>query len=240
MQRTVTLVCLLAVAAGVLWWFSSHERDGPELPSRPASQARAAGPQTSETAATSPPAAPPTQSTSPPAQAPTSAGDEPVAQSNDRVFRVDAGGRLVLDQLTRLNIEALIARTPEDELESAKQEAVAPLPSAASLQAADLIDRYEEYDYAQRQTYPPGQAPSTAEEALAELDGLHTLREAHFGPDVAKAFYGEEEALNRELIELMKLEKDQSLTLAEKAERAQRMRDDLPRIDAIEERNRDE
>jgi len=54
---------------------------------------------------------------------------------------------------------------------------------------------------------------------------LHALRVAHFGPVIARALYGEEEAESRQLVELMRLEKDQSLTLEEKAVRAQQLRD---------------
>jgi lipase chaperone LimK len=50
--------------------------------------------------------------------------------------------------------------------------------------------------------------------------------------------YGEEEAVSRQLIELMRLEKDQSLTLEEKAARAQQLRDAMPEISDIERRNR--
>jgi len=50
---------------------------------------------------------------------------------------------------------------------------------------------------------------------------------AHFGPLVARALYGEEEATSRQLVELMRLEKDQSLTLEEKAARAQQLHDSM-------------
>ena len=56
---------------------------------------------------------------------------------------------------------------------------------------------------------------------------MHALRVAHFGPLVARALYGEEEAVSRQLVELMRLEKDQSLTMEEKAVRAQQLRDSL-------------
>jgi hypothetical protein len=242
MHRTFTWLVALVVAAGALWWFLAGDREHAVERSSPTDAASATASQMPAQTDDSRAGAPPSSRgvAEPAAPAATPWVDEPVAQSNDKVFRVDEAGRLILDQHTRLNLEALIARTPVAELEAAKKEAIAPLPAAAAAQAADLIDRYYEYDIAQRQTYPPGQAPSTEEEALAELDGLRALREAHFGPEVARAFYTEEEALNRELIELMKLEKDQSLTLAEKAERAQRARDTLPRVDAIERRNRNE
>ena len=156
----------------------------------------------------------------------TAPASEPiVAQTNDKTFRVNASGRLVLDEQARLNMEALFARTERVQLAEAKQQAIEPLPAAASAQAAELLEHYDNYRQAQRQAYPPGVAPATEEAALAELDGLHALRVAHFGPVVARALYGEEEAESRQLVELMRLEKDQSLTLEEKAVRAQQLRD---------------
>jgi hypothetical protein len=158
--------------------------------------------------------------------APDAEGPELVtAQSNDKTFRVNDSARLILDEQTRLNMEALFARSERDRLAEAKQQAVEPLPAAAGAQAAELLEHYDNYQQAQRQAYPPGVAPATEEAALAELDGLHALRAAHFGPIVAGALYGEEEAVSRQLIELMRLEKDQSLTLEEKAARAQQLRD---------------
>ena len=151
--------------------------------------------------------------------------DQAVAQTNDKTFRVNAAGRLVLDQQTRLNMEALFARTEREHLAEAKQQAVDPLPAAAGAQAAELLEHYDNYQQAQKQAYPPGVAPTTEEAALAELDGLHALRVAHFGAVVARALYGEEEAVSRQLVELMRVEKDQSLTMEEKAARAQQLRD---------------
>lgn len=151
----------------------------------------------------------------------------PVAQTNDKTFRVNDSERLVLDESTRLNMEALFARTERDRLAAAKQQAIEPLPAGAGEQAAELLEQYDNYQQAQRQAYPPGIAPATEEAALAELDGLHALRVAHFGPLVARALYGEEEAVSRQLVELMRLEKDQSLTMEEKAARAQQLHDSL-------------
>jgi lipase chaperone LimK len=157
--------------------------------------------------------------------APIPAPEAIVAQTNDKTFRVNASGQLVLDELTRLNMEALFARTERAQLAEAKQQAIEPLPAAAGAQAAELLEHYDNYQQAQKQAYPPGVAPATEEAALAELDGLHALRVAHFGPVVARALYGAEEAVSRRLVELMRLEKDQSLTMEEKAARAQQLRD---------------
>ena len=149
--------------------------------------------------------------------------DPPVAKTNDKTFHITASGRLLIDEEARLNMEALFARTDRDHLEEAKQEAIEPLPAAAREQAVEVLEHYDNYQQAQKQAYPPGVAPATAEAALAELEGLHALRVAHFGPIVARAMYGGEETVTRRLIELMRLEKDESLTVEEKAERAQQL-----------------
>lgn len=214
---------VIAIALGVAVVFGPAQRKD-ESQSSPAVAARnepaaAASnePEYQEPAADAP--APADETAAPP--------EATVAQTNDKTFRANASGRLVLDEQTRLNMEALFARTERDRLAEAKQQAIEPLPAAASAQAAELIEQYDNYQQAQKQAYPPGVAPATEEAALAELDGLHALRVAHFGPVVARALYGEEEAVSRQLVELMRLEKDQSLTLEEKAARAQQLRDSM-------------
>jgi hypothetical protein len=154
--------------------------------------------------------------------------DEPVAQSNDHVFRIGPDGVLIKDQHTRLNLEAVLARTDAGHWEQAKQQATEVLPREAAAEARDLMQKFRDYDEAQRQAYPPDQAPSTEEEALAQIEGLHALREAHFGADTARAFYAKDEETARRLLELMRREKDQSLTMEEKAVRAQQQYDARP------------
>jgi lipase chaperone LimK len=166
---------------------------------------------------------------------------EPSTQEgdDDRTFRVDAAGNLILDELTRTNIEALVGLTAPDKLQDAVSEQTKDLSPAAARKAEELVDRFYHYSQAQRESYPPGIAPLTEDDALLQLDGLHALREAHFGREVAEAFYANEEKLSRELVELMRLEKDKSLTMSEKAERAQALHDRLPTVAAIEKKNRE-
>lgn len=158
---------------------------------------------------------------------------------NDATFRVDAAGELVLDEHTRFGIEALIASTDVRNLYAKTREHTEKLPPAAARLAEDLVNKFVLYQQAQKQTYPPDVAPLTPEDAVRELEGLHALREAHFGPEVARKFYGNEETIAREMIEVMRLENDQSLTPEEKLERAQALREQLPGVAAIEQRNRD-
>jgi hypothetical protein len=216
-------VIAIAVVVGVLFG-PAHRKDVPQPAHEVARNEPAAAAVSSESPTVQEPAENPNElhetvvTRDPPR-------DPPVAQTNDKTFHINASGRLLIDQETRLNMEALFARTELDHLEAAKQEAIEPLPAAARAQAAELLDQYDTYQQAQKQAYPPGVAPATEEAALAELEGLHALRAAHFGPVVARALYGEEEAVSRYLVELMRQEKDQSLTMEEKAERAQRLRD---------------
>ncbi|MGH8187616.1 MAG: lipase secretion chaperone, partial [Steroidobacteraceae bacterium] len=161
------------------------------------------------------------------------AGEEPSEPTTqhqpDKVFRIDESGRLIVDEQTRFNMEALLAQTNRNDLPRAQQVIADSLPPGAASDALALLERYDTYQQAQREAYPPGVAPANEEAALAELDGLHALRVAHFGADAAKKLYGAEEELTRSLIESMRQEKDQSLTMEEKAARAQRLRDTMQR-----------
>jgi hypothetical protein len=159
--------------------------------------------------------------------------------TDGQLFRVDAAGNLVSDEQTRLNIEALIAQIESRELDAAIHELTESLPPAAARLAEEWVYKFVSYQQAQRQAYPPGEAPPTPEDAMRELEGLHALREAHFGPQVAQGFYGREEIIAREMIEVMRVESDQSLTAAEKAEHAKAIRERLPGVSAIEKSNRD-
>lgn len=203
-------------------------------------------PQSTSTTQTAPQAAaPPSQSAPSPISAearalpspPTSQTQAPAITDPTGTFRTDSTGKLIVDEQTRLAMEALLARTDPADLTKVQQQITQALPPAAAAEASTLLDRYQNYSKAQRQAYPPGTAPATEESALAELDGLHALRVAHFGAEDAHALYGAEEALTRSLIELMRLEKDQSLTLEEKAARAQQLYDTLPGLSGTQRSN---
>jgi lipase chaperone LimK len=168
-----------------------------------------------------------------------SVADVATGDVQQAAFRADAAGELVLDEQTRLNIEMLVAQTDANSLYAATREQTEDLPPAAARRAEELVERFVSYQQAQRQSYPPGAAPPTAEDAIRELEGLHALREAHFGVDVARRFYGAEEIVAREMIELMRVENDTSLTAQEKLERSNALRTHLTAVTAIERGNRE-
>jgi Proteobacterial lipase chaperone protein len=224
-------IWVLAIASVALFDYLARERDDKPAaqPPAPAQVAPATGEQAlTPDAVTTTPAPQPTPDAN--QGAASAEPSDPVTQHEpDKVFRVDGSGRLIVDEQTRLNMEALLAYTDRSDLPRAQQEIAGSLPPAAANEALALLERYDTYQQAQREAYPPGVAPANEEAALAELDGLHALRVAHFGEDVAKRLYGSEEEQTRSLIELMRQEKDQSLTMEEKAARAQRLRDTMQR-----------
>ena len=223
-SRVLGIVCLLvAVGAAIFWWLRPNVSH-PVATSAPDEQPVATAPAGSARAEAQPAEDAHTAELEPAAPAPETPPDK---IDGKNPFRVDNTGKLVLDEQTRLNMEALFAQTDRADLPEAQQNATAKLPPAAAAEATALLERYDNYSKQQRQAYPPGIAPTTEEAALAELDGLHALRVAHFGPEAAKAFFGAEEEITRSLIDLMRLEKDQSLTLQEKAERAQKLHDQI-------------
>jgi hypothetical protein len=154
-------------------------------------------------------------------------------------FNVDANGKLLTDVRARNTLEKLYALyTPEQQAQRL-QELSQELPPAAYAREAELLERYKEYSVATKQALPPGEPISSAEDALVQLETLSALRVTHFGADAAKGMFGDEERLNHQLIALMRLEKDESLTMEEKAQRAQALISKLPDLAAIEQRNRE-
>jgi len=224
---TVAAIAIVAVAVVIVLRSPRHEDV-------------AVAPNTSTGVSTSTPA--PTR-TSPMPTTPSGDETQPPAEREllpeepKETFRADAAGKLILDEPTRLKVEALFARTDPKDLDSEAQRLVEQLPPAAAAQALDVVDRYRNYAAAQEQNYEDD-APASPEDAIVQLENLHNLRVEHFGPTLAKAFYADEERLSRELLELMRLEKDGSLTMEEKADRAQRLHDQLPAVSAADKGER--
>src|SRR5262249_29043996 len=148
----------------------------------------------------------------------------------DVSFRADGAGKVVKDEDARLNIEKLISLSTPPEMQQKLDELRRELPPSAAAELTELVTQYQNYQSAALQAYPPGVAPATPQDALNEIDGQHALRAKYFGAQTAEAFYGSDEKVQRELLRLMNLEKDQSLTMEEKADRAQQLYNDLPEI----------
>jgi hypothetical protein len=139
-----------------------------------------------------------------------------------KMFQADERGNLVLNQNTRHNIEQLYALNTKEELDEKLHKLSTVLPSSAYRQLVNLLDYFDNYLRDIKNIYHPEIAPSTVEQALEQLQGMHSLRVKHFGSDVAESFFSEDEKINRQLLELMLKDPDKNATMSEKAERAQK------------------
>lgn len=139
------------------------------------------------------------------------------------MFQADDQGNLVLNETTRINIERLYALNTPEELEEKFRKLSRVLPDNAHRQVINLVDYFDKYTRDVKDIYPPDMEVETVEEVLVELKGIHDLRLVHFGADVARAFFADEEKMSLQLIYLMAIEKDKSLSLNEKAQRAQQL-----------------
>jgi len=138
-------------------------------------------------------------------------------------FKADARGHIVLNENTRLDLERLHALYSPAEREKQLQEMSATLPAAAARELHQLMEQYQNYQAAAYQAYPPGREMTSVEQGVSQIDGMHAVRVQHFGEQATEKMFGAEERAQRVLYELMENENDPSLTVEEKAERAQQL-----------------
>lgn len=143
-------------------------------------------------------------------------------ESIGKMFHADERGNLVLDKSARMNIEHLYALNTPEELHAKLQYLSTVLPSTAHRQLVNLLDYFDKYIRDVKLNCSSETAPATVEEELEQLQVIHSLRVKHFGSDAAAALFAEDEKTNRQLLELMLLDRDENATLQEKAERAQK------------------
>lgn len=148
------------------------------------------------------------------------------------MFQADAQGNLLLNETTRINIEKLSALNSPEELTEKMQKLSTVLPETAQRQVGNLVDYFDKYTRNIKDIYPPDIEPATLEDVLAQFKGMHDLRLMYFGADVASAFYAVEEKQTLQLLYLMAIEKDQGLSLDEKAQRAQQLLQTSPELAA--------
>jgi hypothetical protein len=211
----------LAVCGGFLYFRTEAPNPAPtEIPAVASAPASQPGTQPPQSASVEPGAAP---------------GDDASAYDPEQddgqvAFRADANGRIVVNEKTRLDLERLNALYTPPEREKKMTEIAATLPPEAARQLYQLMEQYQNYQAAMYQVYPPDREMTTVEQGVSQIDGMHGLRVQYFGEQATAAMFGAEEKLQRELYQQMENEKDPSLTLEEKAERAQRIyREQHPR-----------
>lgn len=168
--------------------------------------------------------------------------EKPPAAGDDELltmFEADDHGNLVLSEIAGLNIEKLYALNTPEELAEKLEKLSTILPEMAYRQISNLLDYYEKYTQNLIAAYPPEVEPKTLEDMLERFRGRHDLRLAYFGSDVTTAFYAAEEKITLQLLYLMANEKDESLSLDERAQRAQYILQTSPELAAAYDPDRE-
>jgi len=188
------LVLLLLGMAGVAFFFwPRSEPISLTAPAQSSSAAALAAPSSLGAEVTAPlPSASSTLAAPPVQSAAVMAGQEPTEMLS---FRLDAQGRLVQDERTRLDLEKLFVLNEAAERARKLGLLVASLPADAARELGELASRYGNYQDAMHAQLPPGQEVTTRAEAQAQFDRLRSLREQYFGAPLAPRLFGAEEAL---------------------------------------------
>jgi lipase chaperone LimK len=109
----------------------------------------------------------------------------------DGALQVDRAGHLVVDLELRRLFDHFLAATGEESPATIRARIVAALrarlPAAAAAEGVAILDRYLAYRDAARLLAP-------SQDLAATLDEVHDLRRRMFSPEVARAFFADEEA----------------------------------------------
>ena len=145
-------------------------------------------------------------------------------KSNVKIrFTANSQGDLTVNEQARNDLEHLVSLETREGAQAKLRDLSKDLPPVAQRQLSDLMFKYQQYSAALTQALPPGEAPETAKEVMDQFKVLHSTREDHFGPESAKALFGDEEKNTLQLIELIqtRAQKDPNLTLEQSVELAQ-------------------
>jgi lipase chaperone LimK len=218
----VGLCALLAAGVFMAWWGRAEEVPGPaSRPVRREPAARVVPPGALPKFVNAPPSA---EVLLPPM--PTSFRDT----QEDGDVTVDASGHLVPDPALRSLFSYYLSATGEESPALIRERILTALrakrlPGAAMDEAVRVLDDYLSYLEAARSL------ASTRGEALedvgARLEALHALRREHLG-GAAEGLFGQEEAVDAVTVERLRLQKDASLTPAERERRMAALEERLP------------
>ena len=217
-------LAVIAVLAAVLVTRRDCSPAGP----RPRSPSPAEAPRAAAAAAPSParPALAAGTGAEPPGALPGSLeGTEP-----DGAIAADPAGHLVIDRELRRLFDHFLIATGEEPLAAIRARIAAVLrarlPAGAAAEAEAILDRYLAYREAARQL-SPGSDPR------AGLGQIHDLRARMFAPEVARAFFADEEAATYAALDRRDAMLDPALSDVERARRLAEIDARLP--DAVRE-----
>jgi lipase chaperone LimK len=183
----VVIVAAIVAVIGLIIW--PLARSSTERPA-PAPKASAWPPKTASANAPGlAGAAAPPPATAPPTASPASLD----GTDADGAVTADATGRLVVDLELRRLFDHFLAASGEEPIAAIRARIIAVLrarlPGTAAAEGIALLDRYLGYRDAARQLVAPG-----AGTVVATLETVHDLRVQWLSPEIAKVFFGDDEA----------------------------------------------
>ncbi|HET7500999.1 MAG TPA: lipase secretion chaperone [Kofleriaceae bacterium] len=136
----------------------------------------------------------------------------------DGAVEADAAGHLIVTLELRRLFDHFLAASGEEPIATMRARIIAVLrqrlPATAAGEAIEILDRYLAYRDAARTLAPP---PSS--DRISALDQVHDLRARMFSPEVARAFFADEEAAIRAALARRDILADSSLSAAERERR---------------------
>jgi len=143
----------------------------------------------------------------------------------DGAVTADPSGHLIIDRELRRLFDHFLAATGEEPLAVIRARILAVLhqrlPATAAGEASDILDRYLGYRDAARLLGVPGSA-------AAGLAQVHDLRARWFTPEVARAFFADEEAAIYAALARRDAAADPALSPAERARRLAELDAQMP------------
>ena len=130
-------------------------------------------------------------------------------------------GRLVIDASTLRTLEQVLIFQDGQGAGQKAREVAHNLPPELRTQAAELAERYAQFDQARRMAVSPDQAPASLAQMQSQFDAVQALQREHFGQDVAQQLFGEDDAVTARLLQFMAEDTDPTASLQDKAMRAQ-------------------
>lgn len=151
-------------------------------------------------------------------------------QDAARLFELGFAGGVVIDERTRAALEIALAEWPRHpsaaDIERIEHRLRGGLPRADADRVIDLLHRWRRYQAtaARLQAEPP----ASLQDARDLQARLMALRRAHFGPELADALFGTEEALARFHLASQAIDADPRLDPAQRSAQRQALRAALP------------
>ena len=156
---------------------------------------------------------------------------DPLAQAV-QLFHIGYAGGLQLDEETRAALDTLVNSLPEvptaADLAQVEKALRLSLPHEDAERALTLVHGYIGYRADVSGLLAAAPPPANADELHQLFAQVDAIQRRHFTPDAEQALFGPGAREGRALLEIMTVQQDATLTDAQKQERINALRKDMP------------